>query len=510
MNKNELKSGAVLSYISLFLSNIIAIFYTPIMLRLLGKSEYGLFTLANSVIGYLGVLNFGLGNAIVRYVAKYRANNDTEGEYNLNGMFIISYSILAFIVVLAGMILISNAENIFSKSLSPDELDTIRVLLGLMVFNMAISLPFGIFSSIINAYEKFVFQKIIGIIRAIMNPFLLLPLLLMGYKSIGITVLTTVLNICFIIVDMYYCFKVLKIKIKFDNMDFLLFKEIFRYSFYIFLNMIVDKIYWGTDQLILGVVSGTTMVAVYSIGSTFNTYYMSFSTAISSVFLPRITQMVTTNKSDKDISDLFIRIGRIQYIILSFILSGFLLVGKEFIYIWAGEGYESSYYIAIVVMIPLTIPLIQNLGISILQAKNKHKFRSKLYIVIAIVNAVMSIPLAKLFGGFGCALMSGICFFIGNGIIINIYYYKKINIDIPCFWKNIIGMSVPVILSTLISWWINSLMPVGGVLMIISKGLIFTMIFIPFMWFMGMNNYEKELLLSPFKKVYYKINIARD
>ncbi|WP_434798765.1 lipopolysaccharide biosynthesis protein [Terrisporobacter vanillatitrophus] len=509
MKRNELKLGAILSYLSLFLGTFIQILYTPIMIRLLGQAEYGLFTLANSVIGYLGVLEFGIGNAIVRYTAKYRANNDKEGEYNLNGMLIIVYSFIAIVVAIAGSLLVSNSNKLFSNALSVSELNTIKILMSLMIFNMVIAFPFGIFNSIVSAYERFTFQKILGIIRTILNPLVMLPLLFMGYKSIGMTVISTALNIIFIIVNVYYCFKVLKVKIRFNNMEFSLFKEIFTYSFFIFLNMIVDRIYWGTDQLILGAVSGATMVAIYSIGSQFNNYYMTFSTAISSIFLPRVTQMVTKNVSDKELSDLFIKIGRIQYLVLSFILSGFILVGKEFIQIWAGEGYNTSYYIALVVMIPLTIPLIQNLGITILQAKNMHKFRSNLYVVIALMNVIMSIPLAYKLGGFGCALASGVCFFIGNGLIINIYYYKKINIDIPDFWKNIGRMTIPVLISLLCSNFINLFIPGYTLSIIIAKGLIFTMIFISLMWLMGMNEYEKNLMRSSFKKIYLKLNIVR-
>ena len=94
---DQLKIGALLSYVSLGLSSIISILYTPIMLALLGQSEYGLFNLSNSIIGYLGVLDFGLGNAVVRYTSKYRALEDKDGEQNLHGMFIIIYSFLVFV-----------------------------------------------------------------------------------------------------------------------------------------------------------------------------------------------------------------------------------------------------------------------------------------------------------------------------------------------------------------------------------------------------------------------------
>lgn len=509
MKKNELKSGAVLSYLSLFLGTFIQILYTPIMLRLLGQSEYGLYTLANSVIGYLGVLDFGLGNAIIRYTAKYRALNDKDGEYNLNGMLVIVYSIIAFLVVAAGVVIVNNSKYIFSNSLSVKELSIIKTLIMIMVFNMAISLPFGIFGAIVTAYERFTFQKILAILRSIINPFIMLPLLFMGYKSIGMTIATTVINILYILVNVYYCFKFLNVKIKFSNIDLSLFKEIFGYSFFVFLNMVVDKVYWGTDQLILGVVSGTTMVSIYAIGSQINSYYMQFSTAIAGVFLPRITQMITKKATDNEISDLFIKIGRIQYFILAFIMSGFILIGKDFISLWAGSGYETSYYIALVVMVPLTIPLIQNLGITILQAKNMHQFRSNLYLVVALFNVIISIPLAKLLGGFGCAFVSGVCFFIGNGIVMNIYYYKKVNIDIPKFWTSIITASIPVGISLVLCIVINLFIMGSGFINLIIKGVIFTIIYATLVIKVGMNDYEKSLVKNPLKKILKKSILVR-
>lgn len=498
---NQLKIGAALSYVSLGVGNILSILYTPIMLRLLGQSEYGLYHLSSSIIGYLGVLDFGIGNAVIRYTAKYKALEDKEGESNLYGMFIIIYSILAVLVILSGSLLIKNTHLFFSNSLTQNEMIRIQWMMALMIFNLAISFPFGIFGAIITAHEQFIFPKLVAILRQILNPLVMIPLLLLGYKSLGMTVATTCLNLIFIWVNLYYCFKVLKIKIKFNNMDFSVLKEIIGYSFFVFLNMIVDKIYWSTDQFILGSVRGTVAVAIYSIGSTFNQYYMNFSTAISGVFLPKVTKMVTQNATDEEISNLFIRTGRIQFILMSFILSGFILVGKDFIAIWAGEGYEESYFISLVVMVPLTIPLIQNLGITILQAKNMHQFRSTIYIIIAIVNVLISIPLAKVYGGVGCALATGISMVIGNIIIINIYYYKKIHINIPKFWLEISRLSVPVVISFGIVLLINKLIPLSGVINILFTGIVFTIVFVPLMWLLGMNTSEKELFIGPFKVI---------
>lgn len=499
--KNQVKLGAILSYLSLGVTNIIGILYTPIMLRILGQSEYGLYTLSNSIVGYLGVLNFGLGNAIIRYTAKYKAQGDREGEYKLNGMFMVIYSLLGVLVFVLGTLFIFKADIIFSNSLTASELGTMKILLPLMVFNLAISFPFAIFESIIVAYEQFVFPKVMGIIRSLINPMIMIPLLFMGYKSVAMTVLSTILNLICIGLNVYYCFKVLKIKIVFKNFDYSLLKEIGIYSFFIFLNLIVDRIYWGTDQFILGAMVSSSAVAIYAVGSQFNMYYMAFSTAMSNVFLPKITKMVTLKATDKEISDLFIKIGRLQFIILGFILSGFILVGKEFIKLWAGNGYDAAFYIAIVVMIPLTIPLIQNLGISILQAKNKHKFRSTMYLVIAVLNILLTLILAKTLGGFGAALSTGVSFFIGNILIINVYYYKKINIDIPRFWREISKIGLTIVTSIIVVINIDKVLGTTGITHILTRAILLATIYGVVMWNFVMNEYEKNLLEIPMKKV---------
>jgi len=501
LGKNQLKAGASLSYLSLFLSSIISLAYTPFMLRLMGQSQFGLYSLTASVVGYLTILDFGFGNAIVRYTAKYRALKQKENEYNLNGMFLILYTIIGIITAVAGMILYFNTQNIFGAKMSFSEIKTAKTLILLLVFNLAISFPLGIFSSIMNAYEEFVFSKVINILRIIINPCIMIPLLLLGYRAIGMVIVITILNIICLLINMWFCFAKLKIELHFKKFDFTILSEIVGYSFYIFLNMIIDKINWSADQFILGAVAGTVAVAVYSVAAQINTYYLSFSTAISGVFLPRLTAMVAKNASEKEFSDTFIKIGRIQYVIMAYILGGFLLVGQDFINTWAGKNYSSAFYIAAILIIPVTIPLIQNLGITILQAQNRQKFRSIVYILVASMNIAISIPLGRLYGGIGCAIGTSVGLTVGNIIIINIYYHKRIHLDIPQFWKQIFSMSIPVVIAFGFSFFINHFVGGNGYASIVIRGLIFTAFYIPLMWVMGMNEYEKNLFKAPVIKI---------
>ena len=85
---NQFKIGVILSYVNNGVILLIGLVYTPIMIRFLGQSEYGLYSLIGSLVGYLSILDMGLGNAIVRYTARNRAIGNKQNEYQLNGMFL--------------------------------------------------------------------------------------------------------------------------------------------------------------------------------------------------------------------------------------------------------------------------------------------------------------------------------------------------------------------------------------------------------------------------------------
>ena len=355
---NQLKAGAVLSYVAIGLNNIVGLLYTPYMLRMLGQNEYGLYSLVASVVAYLTVLDLGFANAIVRYTAKFRAENKIQEQYEMFGMFFILYCGIGLIAFLIGLGLYFNVDVLFDATMNTEDLYKIRVMMLLMVFNIAFTFPMSIWGAIITAYENFVFQKLINIARIILNPLVMILLLSIGYKAIAMVVVITLFNVATLCINAWYCKCRLNIKVKFARFKWGFLKEVSVYSFWIFLNAIMDRIYWSTGQFVLGMFAGAVAVAIYAVAIQLEHIFMSFSTAISGVFLPKVTAMVAKGNSEKEISDLFIRTGRIQYLIMAFILTGFILFGKQFVILWAGSGYEEAYYISLLFFIPLTVPAI--------------------------------------------------------------------------------------------------------------------------------------------------------
>lgn len=505
MKYNQLKAGAFLSYISIILNNIIGLVYTPFLLRMLGQNEYGLYSLVASVVSYLTVLDLGFANAIVRYTAKFRAKGEIEAQYKMFGMFLLLYCGIGFIALLIGVMILFNVDSLFDSTMTANDLYKVRIMMGLMVLNVAFTFPMSIWGAIITAYEDFVFQKIVNLLRIILNPLCMVVLLFLGYKAIAMVVVITVFNIITLIINAVYCKTKLNIKVKFGKFNTGFLKEVSIYSFWIFLNVIVDRIYWNTGQFILGMVRGAVAISIYALAIQLVHIYMSFSTAISGVLLPKITAMVIKSNNEKEVSNLFIKTSRLQYILIGFILSGFILFGKPFIVLWAGEEYADTYLISLLLFVSLSIPLVQNIGITILQAKNQMEFRAILYIIVSIFSLFLSYYLAKKYGGIGCAIGTSIALVIGQIIIMNIYYYKKIHLDIPAFWNNIIRMSiVPAVLCVIFypilakaQFLTNSFLSLSVTIIIFS--LLYAVIY----WITSLNEYEKGLLTKPLRKLYY-------
>jgi len=347
-------------------------------------------------------------------------------------------------------------------------------------------------------------------VRILLNTAVMIVLLELGYRAIGMVVLITIFNVVTQLLNFWYCKYRIKIKIVFGKFQWGFLREVATYSFYIFLGAIIDRLYWSTGQLVLGAFVGTAAVAVFAVGIQLEQMYMAFSTAISGVFLPKVTAMTTKAQSDKSISDLFIKTGRIQFIIMAFILTGFILFGKQFIILWAGADYADVYIIALLFFVPLTIPLIQNLGITILQARNKIRFRALFYIVIAILSLGLQLILVKKYGGIGCAIAISIALVIGHVIGMNIYYYRKQNIDIPKFWKEIGKMSVVPALMGISSYFILRYFQLNSFFTLGTAIAIFSAIYIPLFWLIGMNQIERDIMLVPVNRALVKMKIKKN
>ena len=210
---NQRKAGALLQYSQMALNIVIGLLYTPIMIRLLGTSEYGLYNTVSSTISTLSILSLGFNSSYIRYYSRYKADDDEVSIARLNGLFIIIFTLIGLIALICGLFLAMNLDIIFSNGLTEKEYGIARILMILLTINLAVSFPMGVFSHIISAHEHFVFLKVLGMVKTVFSPLITLPLLLAGYRSIAMVSVTVGISFFIDILYCFYAFRVLKIKV---------------------------------------------------------------------------------------------------------------------------------------------------------------------------------------------------------------------------------------------------------------------------------------------------------
>lgn len=503
--QNEKKAGVLLSYITLIANMIIQFAYTPIMLRLLGQSEYGLYTLSNSIISYLTLFDMGFAGSYLRFYSSCKVNNDGEGINRLNSTYLTLFIFLGLLAFLCGLSLTSQIEYIFIRTLTPGELVRAKTIMIILSFSLAINLLSSVFSSIITAHERFYELRIVKLMQTVCNPLIAIPMMLMGFQSVSIALASLLTSIWCFYKYVNYCFRKLNITFDFRQYSGKLIREVGKFSFFIFLNEIISQVNWSVDKVLLGLFYGTEMTAIYGVGSQIDIVYRNLSSSISSVFAPQVNRIVASNADDKDLTDIFCRVGRLQFIVIIPVLLGFIGFGQYFVQFWAGSEYSESYYVALLLIVPVSIPLIQNIGIEIQRAKNRHQFRSIVYGIMAVVNILISIPLCLRFGSIGSAAGTSISLFICNGLIINWYYQTRIGIDIIRFWKEICSfvkaLIIPVIYIVMIL-----ILPLQWTWVIfLTLGTLFVLIYCFFMWKIGVNKFERDLIVSLLQKLRDKV-----
>lgn len=494
--KSQLRMGILLNYVNIGIGNLIPIFYTPVMLALLGQSEYGLYKLSSSVTSYLSLISLGLGSAITRYLIKAKEEDGKEAEERILGLFMVIFQIVAVASFVVGVALTLNLDVWYGASLTEVELARMRTLVFLMVCNTALSFSMSPYISVINAHEEFIFLQCMNILATCVGPALNLIVLYMGYASIAMAASSLAIGIVSRLAYYLYVRRKMGLKARYKRMPTKLLKEIMGFSFWIFVANVVGQLYNATDTVLIGMIPAlaTTGVAVYNVGGMFNTIVFSLTTSISSLLSPMTNRMVFSGASNEELTDLAIRIGRLQGYVFALVVTGFIVFGKPFIFFYAGTEYMDAYWVAVLMMAPNMIPLVQSVCLSVIVAKNKHRFRSIVYLGIAVLNVVGTWILLPYMGIVGAALMTGVALILGQGLAMNWYYWKRSGLNMPRFWNSLCKVYVIPVVMCVISLLISKVIDFYQMKTMIIGIVGYTIVFCVLSWKLCMNEYEKGLV----------------
>ncbi|MDY2626558.1 MAG: polysaccharide biosynthesis C-terminal domain-containing protein [Coriobacteriales bacterium] len=442
------RAGARASYLYSAAQVVVSLIYVPLLLGGIGQGEYGLYQLVGSIIAYLSIANSTLAAGANRFYSKYYVLGDEEGMANTLGIlkriYRIAYVAIAGIVAVVAV----GFSVLYRGSLSPWEVEESCLILAVMAVNLILTMNNTMSVACITAHEEFIFLKLSQLGTLVLQPVLVLAFIRVWPCALTVSVIQLLCNFLCRVIQQVFARRKLGMDDRLRFLDKGLERQILVFAGGIVLGVVADQIFWKTDQLILGYLYGTAAVAVYSVGMQVVNAYAPLGFAVSSVFLPRVSQLVHVEHDMEEVSALFIRVGRLVLYPLLAVLLGFIIFGQDFIRLWAGEGYGEAYWVAVIELIPFTVDVAQNIGLTILQVMNRYGFRARMYLVAALANIVLTVVLAQRMGIVGAALASAIAMAASSGVILNWYYQRRIGLDVGAWWRNALRLSAPLIALT--------------------------------------------------------------
>lgn len=439
MAKNEVKWGALLSYLLVIINALYGFLIIPYILSSLGDAEYGVYKTISSLSSALMILDLGLGGTAMRYIAKFKSEEKKDKIESFVSMALGEGLIICLGLMVISAVVYTLIPAIYAEGLSQSEIELAKKLFIFLALNMVFHIIENVFNGVISGFNKFTISNGIKLGRILFRVALLFIVFIFVKSAVALVLIDLFLTVVQIIIEFVYIKIKLKTKIKlsFKNWDKELFKESFKYTMLLFVTTIAAQINNNLDNVVIGAIKGSALVAVYSIGLLLFGMFEQLSTSLSGVMLPTVTNVLKNDSNGNEIQNTIINIGRIQFMLLGAALVGFAVLGKQAIYLWLGEGYEDVYVITLILMAPALLELCVNVCLAVLRAKNMLGFRTAVLFGTTVLNAIITIIGVKLVGYYAAAIGTAVSFLIGSVVIMNIYYWKKLSFNMFKIYRKI-------------------------------------------------------------------------
>lgn len=501
---SQIKLGALISYLALALNIVLGLIYTPWMKEVIGIDNHGLYTLATSLISIF-MLDFGLGSAVSRFVSKYRAEGNQEKANDIIGVIYKLYFAIDVIIIGVLFVLYFFIGAIY-KGLTPEQVEQFKVLYLIVAGFNVISFPFSPLNGILNAYEKFIQLKICDLVSKLTTVLFVVVALCFSSSVVWVVAANAISGLLVLAIKLIIVRSSVPARPNLNAGGKGLYKTLFSFTAWTTIISIMQRFTHSFAPSVLGITADATEIGLYSPAVTIEGYYYLIATAVNGLFLPRVSKYIA-DKQEHKISDLMIKVGKYQLIVMGLIFTGFVCAGNDFMVTWMrGAEYEKTYYCAMIIMFPSLISATMQIASTTVIAKKLIKYNALCMIVTGVLGLGISFGLSYYIGSLGVCIGTALTA-LANIIFMNFIYHKKAGINMLEFYKKCYVRAIPCFAITLTLGLIAShYVPYAGWTGIAIKGFITLVIFTLVFFTMYFTRQEKKNAFNRLKKILRKGN----
>lgn len=504
----QIYMGSIISYLLVFLNIGLGLIYTPWILREIGDSAYGLYTLAGSITAMF-LMDFGMSAAITRFLAYYRAREDIKSESEIFTIIVKLYALIVCVIAVIFVVLYFNIDHIYAN-LTPSELTSFKVVYAITAIFVTICFPVNVCNGVLNAFEEYIALKVSDVFNKVGCVIVTIIVLQLHGGLYALVLIAGLFNLITFVYKMIAVYKKTRVVFLPHYFDKKRLQEIFSFSFWSTISSLAQQMIFNVMPTILAMISSTAVITMYGFTRVIEGYIATITGAINGLFLPRISRVIGESNDAHEVLPLMIRVGRINQSIILLMFLGFLFVGQDFVILWLGEDYSQLYICMLLMIAPYCISSSQQIATNSLIALNKIKYTAGINMVTGIINLCVVYLITPQFG------VTGVCFsicltFLLRIFLDNIVFVKVLKINIAKFFVECHIRLIPAIMLTLASAYLyTSKISIcfgnkiaWSILIIKAFGVV--VVFVALMWGLGWNKTEKQMFASMFKAMLSKL-----
>jgi O-antigen/teichoic acid export membrane protein len=438
--------NVTMNWIAMSVGMVVPFFLMPIVTHSLGKVQYGVWILAVSTVGYLGLLDLGLRSAVIRYVSKADAQGNTVEARKAIGAALWFRILIAAAAVVLSLVLAVVFPHLFKVPNGLERPAQVTVLM--CAFAVAVTLVSGVFGAVLSAIHRFDILSGVTMTQTVVKAagvILILHsgrgLIALAYWEFAVTLLAGVATWGIAVKIFPVC------RVRLGQPDIKTLKMIWSYSFTTFIIVIAVQVVFNTDNIVVGALVSVGAVIFYSIGGSLVAYSRQVVSAVATTFIPMASNLEAAGKSE-ELQQLLVKGTQATLGLALPVSLALFFRGKTFIGLWVGREYSHvAGTVLQILMISQFFGVANTTAGQIAFGIERHKSVAKWAIIEATLNLSLSIVLAKSIGLYGIAWGTSIATTIIHLIFWPRFVQRELHVPVRTYlwdgWGKITLCSIP-------------------------------------------------------------------
>jgi O-antigen/teichoic acid export membrane protein len=455
MSTRKIVINAAVNWTGTLVQMAAVFFLAPVLVHGLGDRRYGIWALIESIVAYLAVFDLGIGAALVRYVARCEGMRDLVGIRRV-------FSTCFFMFAVAGAAALGVASLILGPAWKwipvPGDLrHEAWWLLALLAVNLAIGLPMGVFAALLDGLQHYPSKMIARSLLLVVRCAATLVIVFRGGGLIALALLTTGLGLIeYASMAALAWWHLPGLRLSLSLVDRGTLRMIQRYSIDAFLAMIAGRVSFQTDALVIGAFLPTQYITFFALGARLVEYSKSLLRSLTTVLTPVFSQFEARDDL-QSARRVWLNSTRLVLWLIVPVQVGLWVLGRPFLSLWIGPEHATrSYSVLAILTAPLSLVIAQSVSGRVLYGTGHLRWFSRMVILEAFLNLLMSLALVRSLGIEGVAWGTAIPNLIFNVVVAG-YTLRLLNCRLSVYLAEAIAPPHVVGMVPALIWWGSAL-----------------------------------------------------